>query len=299
MSDWKLYRWTWILDSPIHIGTTPAGILDRTRLYVPARTLWGAITAELARKQSEQFPEYEKVGEELRKKVRFSYLFPAQKIDGNWYPWLPKYIHDPGNSEVKGLAWCLRRGEKDEKIIEDREFRTWLLYTRPATAISPDNEVAEESTLREHEILLPFSRWGNAVLEKVGLTGYVFIKKGDDKVINALAQLTQLFVGGDIRHGQGWLSREGTLVEEGQFFEYKVCTQDVDHPGICTSHLLAHTLINECIQISGNIESFSGRDMIQGWNALSTFRYGWVPGSVLTVPHIFSLHDQGIWRLSN
>lgn len=40
---WQVYRWVWQLESPLHIGLVPAGILNRTRLYIPARTMWGGI----------------------------------------------------------------------------------------------------------------------------------------------------------------------------------------------------------------------------------------------------------------
>ena len=49
---WSLQRWTWLLESPLFVGTTPAGSLNRCRLYVPARALWGAMTAELSRRQA-------------------------------------------------------------------------------------------------------------------------------------------------------------------------------------------------------------------------------------------------------
>lgn len=294
MSNWKLYRWTWILDSPLHLGTTPAGILDRTRLYVPARTLWGAVTAEIARKQSNKFPDYKDIGEKLLENVRFSYLFPAKKVGDQWHPWLPKYVNG------QGLIWCSSTGNQ----IEDRKFRSWLLYTRPATAISPSNEVAEEGTLREHEILLPYSRWGKDTIEKVGLTGYVFIKQQNEanQIKNELSDLTKIFVGGDIRYGQGWLSQEKPLVDveitKNAFFGYEVNTENPDCPEIITSHLLAHTLINkDSILINGNLEAFSGRNMLQEQNSLSASEHVWVPGSSLSMSHNFSIEKQGIWKL--
>lgn len=46
---WALHYWSWQLDGPLYVGAPPAGSLNRARLYVPARALWGAVTAELAR----------------------------------------------------------------------------------------------------------------------------------------------------------------------------------------------------------------------------------------------------------
>ncbi len=62
---WTLYRWTWRLESPLFVGAPPAGSLNRCRLYVPSRALWGALTAELARRRANASPSYETEGTTL------------------------------------------------------------------------------------------------------------------------------------------------------------------------------------------------------------------------------------------
>jgi hypothetical protein len=61
---WALFRWVWQLEGPLHVGMPPAGSINRTRLYVPARALWGALTAELARGETSpgKDPEYQAFG---------------------------------------------------------------------------------------------------------------------------------------------------------------------------------------------------------------------------------------------
>jgi len=130
---WQLYRWVWQLCSPLHIGTTPAGSLNRTRLYIPARTMWAALTAEVARQQAaSSFPDYQQIGEMLREYARFSYLFPAENINGRWCAWLPRYEQ---GKEAGGLFWHCEDGNVDP--IPDRQLRQRLLDTRPGTAIRP------------------------------------------------------------------------------------------------------------------------------------------------------------------
>jgi hypothetical protein len=137
---WQVYRWVWRLESTLHIGLSPAGFLNRTRLYIPARTMWGALTAVLAqRNASGAWPDYQGIGNTLKEQARFSYLYPAEQVGGEWHPWLPRY-------EEKGLCW--QRQNSEEKL-SDRSFRQRLLSTHPGTAIDPASDTAAEGTLRE------------------------------------------------------------------------------------------------------------------------------------------------------
>ena len=98
---WTLHRWVWRLEAPLFIGMPPAGTLNRCRLYIPARTFHGAVTAEIARSRNgDSFPDYGKLGWEIGLNCRFTYLYPAEKSGGNYVVWLPKYLKD------KGLFWC-------------------------------------------------------------------------------------------------------------------------------------------------------------------------------------------------
>lgn len=54
---WSLFRWVWRLEAPLHVGIPPAGSLDRCRLYLPARNLWAALTAALARQEMGDTPK--------------------------------------------------------------------------------------------------------------------------------------------------------------------------------------------------------------------------------------------------
>lgn len=294
MSQWLLYSWTWELISPLHIGKSPAGFLDRTRLYVPARTLWGALSAEIARQISTNFPPYEEIGKKLDQWVRLSYLFPAQKDTNEWRVWLPKFC------EGKGLIWY--RLDAPDQPVEERHFRTWLLYTRPSTAIEPETETAEEGTLREHEIIMPISTWGRDVPEKVALMGYLFVWESVDSFLfDRLRKTKRLFIGGDSRYGQGWIEREDDLRLSDSFLGYKTALDDLQGPVITTSHILAHTLAentenNQIPELKGELETLTGRDQISHWEGLFSGHICWVPGSICQKEKPFIISSYGIWK---
>ncbi|OAT82909.1 hypothetical protein [Desulfotomaculum copahuensis] len=100
---WTLQRWVWQLQSPLFIGMPPSGALNRCRLYIPARVMWGAFTAEIARSRAQSNPDnidelYKAVGDDLKEKVRFSYLYPAEYTADGWLAWLPRYESGKGQS---------------------------------------------------------------------------------------------------------------------------------------------------------------------------------------------------------
>ncbi|RKQ84647.1 RAMP superfamily CRISPR-associated protein [Brockia lithotrophica] len=272
---WKMYRWVWRLEAPLYIGTTPAGQLNRTRLYVPARTLWGALTAELARKKASSSggsPNYKGEGDKLREKTRLSYLFPAQPVDQDWIAWIP--IYEFG----KGLLW---RREDRSREVKDREFRRWLLTTRMGTAIDPNSDTVSEGTLRENEVVNQWSFWG----EKHGdflpvlFSGYIFIFNDDDHdtLKRELETKTkELFIGGDTRYGLGRVRREYfEEIKDGIFFGIPVDLQK-NNPEVRSDSVLAHASI-----ATATSKMYGAWEMLVGWDngELKKNDLVWVPGS--------------------
>lgn len=290
---WSLYRWVWQLESPLHIGMPPAGILSRTRLYVPARALWGALTAEMARRQSSSLLDYQAMGERLQKQTRLSYLFPAEKVGEEWLAWLPEY------REEKGLMWIREDGSRSK---EDRIFRRWLLAARSGTAIAPDSDTAQEGSLREHEVLNAFSYWDDEAPSRrevpsprsVGLVGYVFLADGADK---ELLEIERIFIGGDTRYGLGRLKRVIELTPSSKFFGEAVDLA-VSDPVVTTSRVLAHTVARA--PFCGAMEHLAGWDIIS--SGLKQLALTWVPGSKSMDENgddkqaNFSIQGDGLWR---
>lgn len=282
---WSLYRWVWQVEAPLHIGTMPAGMLNRTRLYVPAQSLWGALTAELARLRAEGFPEYEKVGAELRENIRLSYLYPAEAVNGQWMAWLPRY--DKG----KGLVW--EREDGGDQAEGERKFRKRLLVTRAGTAIEPEADSAAEGTLRELELISPFWRGDGPPFKRVALAGYIFCKNEASE----LKSIETLWVGGDIRYGLGRLKRL-EWKQANSFFGQPVDLQGQE-PVVNTSRVLAHT---DASGITGNASPMGAMECLGGWDANGLVIQGltWVPGSVFQnsqKSHDFAIQKNGLWRM--
>src|SRR5690606_14852481 len=206
---WTVLQWVWRLEAPLFIGMPPAGTLNRCRLYIPARAMHGAVTAELARRNGNEksiFPDYGKFGKEVGENCRFTYLFPAEKQDGQFLAWLPQYMtarcekDQEKDGRKVGLFWrcCPSEGKK---CLSDRDFRRRLLDCRPGTAIAPESDAAFEGTLRETECISPWWRDPNCREEPkaVLFLGYIFLR--NDAFRKQLDNIDTLFVGGDTRYG--------------------------------------------------------------------------------------------------
>lgn len=296
---WTLYRWTWRVKSPLYISAPPAGVLTRCRLYVPTYTLWGTVTNELG-KRGVELPSgnkfepsnvrayYEKVGNYLKEKTRFSYLYPAEPVNGEWKAWLPRY------QEGKGLCW-LREG--GQKCVPHRAFRSRLLYTRLSTAIERKTGTAADETLHETECLQPF--WRNDKkneVKPVAMVGYVFVK--DNKLLTELEKINNLFVGADSRYGLGHLCRETDLEECPQLFVFdlavKLNQEDKVIVNACP-YVLGHTKNNH--PLVGELE------MMRRWTVSEIEKNEpncyWSPGSYLLQngKKDFVIEELGNWEL--
>ena len=287
---WSLFRWVWRLEAPLFIGMSPAGALNRCRPYVPARALWGAVTAEIARlKSGESFPNYEGVGGEVKRSCRFTYLFPAEKRDGRFLAWLPKF------EKEKGLRWHLQGCGESRS---DRDFRRRLLDTRPGTAIMPESDSALEGSLRHTECIGPWWRDSNSQGETAApvlLLGYVFWQ--DSNFHRQLQDIETLFIGGDTRYGLGKIRRIDTLSDDTAVFG-KPVRPDREHPEIGSDIVLGHA------PEGGGDEGMQGaKELLGGWDQRSPWKGGklaWAPGSCDTKhteakPVYWSIDREGYW----
>lgn len=287
---WSLFRWVWRLEAPLFVGMSPAGALNRCRPYVPARALWGAVTAEIARlKSGESFPDYKGVGDEVKRSCRFTYLFPAEKRDGRFLAWLPKF------EKEKGLRWCLQNSDKS---LSDRDFRRRLLDTRPGTAIVPESDSALEGSLRHTECISPWWRDSNSQGEtaaSVLLLGYVFWQDSDRH--RQLQDIETLFIGGDTRYGLGKIRRIDMSSSDTAVFG-KPVRPDREHPEIGSDIVLGHA------PEGGGDEGMQGaKELLGGWDRGSPWKEGrlvWAPGSCDTnhtdeKPVYWSIDREGYW----
>jgi len=284
---WTLYRWTWRLESPLFVGAPPAGSLNRCRLYVPSRALWGALTAELARRRANAFPSYETEGTALHENTRFTYLFPAECDRNHWPAWLPRY------EDRDGLVWR-REDEPDGKHdLTNRQMRLRLLDARPGTAIDPDSDSAEEGSLRETECVLP--QWRD-IKSPVAFAGYVFLK-GD---LPELRDLTDLFLGGDTRYGLGRLCRLD-MTSAPEVFGAEVSLNQ-DAPVVQSGHLLAHARPADHVP-----EIVGSQELLAGWDRTKADPFRkvsesplWIPGSRARDGRVadWEIGENGIWTFA-
>jgi hypothetical protein len=286
---WTLYRWTWRLEAPLFVGALPAGSLNRCRLYVPSRALWGALTAELARRRENGFPNYQNEGTILRENTRFIYLFPAECDGKHWRAWLPRY-------ELRsGLVWRREDRQDGEHDLTDRQMRLRLVDARPGTAIDPDSDSAEEGSLRETECVLPLWRNNGS---PVAFAGYVFLKND----LAELRDITVLFLGGDTRYGLGRLQRVGEWTSASDVFGAQV---DLNQgaPSVRSNRLLAHTH-----QDAGGPEIIGSQESLAGWDRTKAVSFQslsetplWTPGSRIRddgQAKDWEISEDGTWQLA-
>jgi hypothetical protein len=289
---WTAYQWIWQVEGPLFVGMSPAGTLNRCRLYVPARAIHGAVTAELARIKSEEkaltFPDYEKFGKEVGENCRFTYFYPSEKIGENYVAWLPHYV------ERKGLLWCPCSASEEKAELSDRAFRRRLLDSRFGTAIAPESDAAAEGTLRETECITPWWRDSTNPKKAVFLLGYIFLKEnGFSRKIEE--HIHRLFIGGDTRYGLGKIRRvewKGVT----KVFEMKTCLEK-EHPQIESNILWGHAK-------SGQLKMHGMQEFLGGWDrtVLLNGERAWVPGSVLSSESSilrWEIDSYGYWSLSS
>lgn len=266
---WSLHRWTWRVASPLFVGATPSGALNRCRVYLPARPLWGALTAELARREAAVGdPAYRKVGDDLREHIRLSYLYPAESADAGWAAWLPQY------RAGDGLCW-VREGSDDS--VADRRFRRRLLWTRPGTAIDPDSDSALDGSLRETECVQ--TRWRHddgSPGGPVAIVGYVWVRQNAG-LLDRVSSVATLFVGGDTRYGLGRLYRAS--MEPATAVFGATVELDGDEPRVVTGRPLAHAQPGGDVMICGDQEAVGGWDMTGQQEDRRISGPVWTPGS--------------------
>lgn len=286
--NWSLCRLVLQLKAPLYIGMPPAGSLNRCRLYVPARNLWGSLTAELAQRQATSFPGYAKVGGTIRKDVRLTCLYPAEPTDRGWRAWLPKY------EDGVGLTWRREDSQSTQAGLPDREMRRRLLLARPGTAIDHSSAAAEEGTLRETECI--GEHWRdieNGQANPVAMIGYVFLREGS-ALGDQVKQIETLFLGGDTRYGLGRARRIEMSVAD-TVFGAPVELSGND-PSVSSLVLYGHGTT------STNLKG--ARELVVGWDSARDADVTplaptplWVPGSSANshTPMWWWLNEDGFW----
>jgi hypothetical protein len=281
---WTPYQVSLRVLSPIHIGWKKTSNLQQTRYYVPAKTIWGALTARITRDQNSS--DYKGIGEKINRCLRFSYFYPSDN-----------------DSKVNEFPW------------EDNYRFTWK-YIGSYQSAALENKTAVEGMLHETEYILSKTREGKQVF----LIGYVIendeIKKnGFD--IDWKAALPKIQIGGERGYGWGRVAIEKEPNECNTFFDYEFDSTQIE-PIVKVpkdKFILSHTCAEKQEgskkqneeesepQIEGNIEPFVGRITTENGKFGDQFSQAsicWVPGSKLVKSDMnFKIVEDGLWSMKS
>ena len=277
---WAIHKATYELQSPLHIGYHKVGKVRRTRYYITARNLWGAVTEMLTRRgfHTDDVPEgdYDAVGNWIEEHFAFCYWF----IEENG---VPLYLHYE-NGELKYGPYNVA------------DFERRYLSAHVTTALDASSTSAKDNSLHEVEFVSPYTQDGTRTL----IGGMVFLDEiaktvvGDEKKWRKW--LSNLQIGGERRYGFGKL-RLVTFKEEIK----RDWQLDTDRPQIRIREgesLNAHA-VAQGIQAKGQIESIVRRETLESHAFGSRLTNGvicWAPGSVLESASVFEISKTGIWR---
>ncbi|OGF68315.1 MAG: hypothetical protein A2Y62_11495 [Candidatus Fischerbacteria bacterium RBG_13_37_8] len=292
---WYIYSWSFQLKSPLHVGFHKIMHFFRTRPYVPGKLLWGTLTAKLTPVLGVN--DYQKIGDFLKKAIRFGYLYPY--IDDQIF--LPKYTEN-------GLIFGL---------LSKNEFFKKFISSMASTSIDSDSLSADEGMLHELEFINPYSIDDG---KPVFMKGLLWIKEFRENEINIIRKNNKFFIkynkrelnfedelansfqlGGERKYGFGLLELKKlneckNLGEfSGEWFENG---GEVHLKLNYSNSIWSHASHCNNIDIKGDIEPIVGRD----WDSKGSGRklnaqheLFWSPGSVLNEEKTFKIIDFGLW----
>ncbi|MGB9791800.1 MAG: hypothetical protein ACPLTR_04390 [Thermacetogeniaceae bacterium] len=207
--NWTAYGVILRLETPLHIGWRRVGNLWQTRPYILPHQLLAALAVRCAEwgeggdEGGSSVPYVRKL-EWLKKRVKFTYFFPALEKDLESC-YLPFY------DEKDRLKWRRSEGEPSELTAE--EFDYLFLDAEMRTGIDYSWDAAREGQLFAFECVRPRCReWpGENKGKEVYFGGYVFIaeeflpkERSGGMTKEFLARLLdRLQVGGERKYGWG------------------------------------------------------------------------------------------------
>lgn len=198
-------------ESPVFVGTTKIGLIQQTRRYIPGKTIWGAITANITRKLIDAGAKYStalyrSIGKCVGDCIRTTYFYPAFNNE----------ILFPNFTEK-----VLKYGN-----LSENKFESMFIKSFVSTATMGNRGAAMDESLHETEYILNRIKY-EGELKQVYWTGYMFIAdcvnekysikindnhfkdieiKHDKYSVKLSDALQQIYVGGDSRYGFGKLT---------------------------------------------------------------------------------------------
>lgn len=275
---WQKFRVTYELVSPLHIGYHKIGNLQRTRYYIPARNVWGAVTEALTRRgfSAPDAPtgDYQKIGEWAQKHCALGYWFVREKDE----PLTPGYT-DAG-LKYGGLTAF--------------EFERRYLASHVTTALDAATTSAEEGSLHEVEFIAPYTREG----ARTQIGGWVFLDETAQTKLQWNEWLGNLQIGGERRYGFGQLRLSeftGANEPRWELAGKRPAIELREGEPLC-----AHAIANG-IRVKGMIEPLVGRETRTdsqrfGMTLTRRVQICWAPGAIVQQDATFEVTEMGTWR---
>ncbi len=292
---WKAYKLIYEAKSPVHIGWSTLGYVNRTRSYIPGKNMWAVFTANLTRAiGSPGTSDYHVIGAELGKQVIPSYFYPSLKEpDGTYISYLPVFTDE-------GLQYTSTPiNYRASDSMPEENFQQAFISSYGQTAILPDTDTAEDASLHESEFIVPKVLFYGEQRD-VYFVGYVFLRedltlKGcragwDSEKICLKHYVSEIHIGGDRKYGWGHLILHNSQPDPEDFFGFPMKT-DGKHPKITindNSPIPGHFLLNAGCSLKGDIEPLVGRewrdtaDKRGAGQHITDAQFCWVPGSVIS-----------------
>jgi hypothetical protein len=281
----NLYQAVFLAKSPIHIGEKRLGFIQRTRYYIPGKSLWGAVTEDITRAlfSRPQYADYIAIGEIVKEALIFSYFFITLDKNNFSKAFIPFLKEKPPKYGFEGSQ------------ISQMEFEEIFLSSYASTAITPKSNTALEASLHGIEYLNQVVRYKNKLC-RVFFGGYLWAKEDEypldanqkltiqcitDNIIFSLAGgktktlkdiLNSFQIGGEKNYGRGTLSLLPlTLIPSDTklWRKYQAGTDEdspflqIDNGDAIPAHLSLETSpvpdASDC-SISGDLEPLTGRE---------------------------------------
>ncbi|MHA1338820.1 MAG: RAMP superfamily CRISPR-associated protein [Promethearchaeota archaeon] len=303
---WHLYLISFKLKSPLCIGFYKINRLLRTRLYVPARPFWGALTAKLTRslKLYNYNCNYREIGEFLKKVMRFGYFY----ISTGKNIFIPKYTEN-------GLMF--------DNLLQFK-FENKFISSLISTSIEPHSHTAEKGMLHEIEYINPYTilnedecptpvflkglLWiSNKANKKftVKINKNIFFMSDNNIKVKFSDLIKTLQIGGERKYGFGLLKlidfkeiNDTELYNLGLNGIWEENEEGINIKLKKNEFIWAHTRYNSDLKIKGVIEPIVNRN----WSTkgtgreLETLGLCWAPGSILMEDKVFKIiEDYGLW----
>ncbi|MHA1490939.1 MAG: RAMP superfamily CRISPR-associated protein [Promethearchaeota archaeon] len=306
---WICFELIYEVKSAAHIGNgSQFGISNKTRFYIPGKTMWGAITAIITRWYMTNYDphSYKEIGEFIRENLIFSYFYPYY-MDKNE----KMHILHPNYSDM-GFGFGIR---DNGFIMSKIEFESKFITSYISTAIDTNSKTAEDESLHEIELLNPSKFIGHIFINKEQVNNNSILKihisneekvkiSKDKETIELFELIKNVQVGGERTYGFGKLKLEKTSLSVDKLYNKyeinlnkKAPTLNVD---IALSHLnFNNDYFNKLREIKGELEPLVWRDWDneKGMGHKKEFNMiALVPGSKFKKQKV-KICDFGIWHL--